>query len=116
MLKKLVWALSLGLLLLVGCSQDVSYNPGTYEGVGRGYSDENLRISVTIAEDGDIYEIRVLESGETEDIGGRALDTLVQDALASNGQEADTVSGATRTSEGFREALDDALDQAKGEN
>lgn len=103
------------LLLLAGCGKEEVYQPGTYEGSGKGYSPEvDIRISVTIAEDGKIYEIKVLESDETANIGERALDSLVQDALKANGQEIDTVSGATRTTEGFRDALSQALDKSKG--
>ncbi len=106
-------ALGMSLLLLAGCNSKVAYNPGTFEGKGKGYSkDKDIKISVTVAEDGSIYEIKVLEAEETKEVGGKALDELVKKALETNGEKIDTVSGATRTTEGFRDALNEALSQA----
>ena len=101
-------------VVLVGCGGKSTYKPGTYEGSGKGYTEENpIRLSVTIGEDGAIYEIRVLEHKETEKIGGKALEQLIEDAKKNNTADVDSVSGATRTSEGFRAALREALEQAK---
>lgn len=102
-------------LLISACGSSSSgYQAGTYEGVGRGYSDEgDIRLSVTIAEDGEIYEIKVLDSQETANIGGRALESLIEQAIKTNGETIDTISGATRTTEGFRDALSSALKQSE---
>lgn len=98
---------------LAGCTQDVKLKPGTYEGVGKGYNTQQpIRLSVTVAEDGKIYEIKVLESKETEHIGDRALNQLIQVVKEKKSQEIDNISGATRTTEGFREALNNALKKA----
>lgn len=106
-------ALGMSVLLLAGCHSKATYNSGTFEGQGKGYSkDKDIKISVTIAEDGSIYEIKVLEADETKEVGGKALDELVKKALENNGEKIDTVSGATRTTEGFREALSEALNKA----
>lgn len=114
MKKRKVAAILLSVALLSSCSSKATYKPGTYEGKGQGYAKEqDLRLSVTIGEDGEIYEMKILESHETEHIGEKALDQLVEEAKEKNSADVDTVSGATRTSEGFREALKDALEEAK---
>ncbi len=108
----ILWA---ALLLITACGSSSSgYQAGTYEGVGKGYSEEgDIRLSVTIAEDGEIYEIKVLDSHETANIGGRALESLIEQAISTNNETIDTISGATRTTEGFRDALSSALKQSQ---
>lgn len=109
-----VLTVSAMLLLLVACGGKKSYHPGTYEGKGQGYSpDTPIRLSVSIDEDGAIHEIRILEQDETDLIGGKALDELVKNAVKKNSADIDSVTHATRTSEGFRQALSAALEQAK---
>nr|WP_072515151.1 FMN-binding protein [Ndongobacter massiliensis] len=106
-------ACALSALLLIGCGSKKEYAAGTYEGSGVGYNDQTpIKLSVTIAEDHSIYEIKVLEQQETETIGAKALETLCTAATEKNTAEVDTVSGATKTSAGFREALEDALGKA----
>jgi len=102
------------LIGLTACGSGDRYTAGTYEGKGKGYSAAtSIRLSVTIGEDGAMHEIKVLEADETRDIGGKAIDKLISSAVAKNSAEVDTITGATRTSEGFREALKAALEQAQ---
>lgn len=101
------------LLVITACGGP-KFQAGTYEGQGKGISKETpIRISVSIDEDGEIYEVNILEEDETPDLGGKALDDLVQQVEEEKKETVDTVSGATRTSEGFQEALNEALDQAR---
>lgn len=58
--------------------------------------------------DGKISAVRVIEANETPGIGTKALERLPEEAVRTNGK-ADTVSGATVTSDAFRAALEDAL-------
>lgn len=100
--------------LLMACGSSGKYKTGTFEGSGRGHSKEDpIKLSVTIDESGSIYEIKILDHAETEEIGGKALRTLADEAKRKNSADVDTVSGATRTSEGFRQALKEALGRAK---
>ena len=111
---KLLLVTLAGGLLLAGCGQKTTYKPGTYEAEGQGYDKEKpIRLSVTIDESEKIYEIRILDQQETPDIGGKALDKLKEKAIEENRPDVDTISGATRTSEGFRDAVRAALNQAK---
>lgn len=102
-------------LLLTACGGGAgSRTPGTYVGEGRGYNrDKPIRLSVTIDESGAIYELKILSHKETEEIGGKALESLVTAAKEKNSADLDTISNATRTSEGFRQALEAALKQAE---
>jgi uncharacterized protein with FMN-binding domain len=50
--------------------------------------------------------------GQTDQINGYAVPQLNQEALAAQSAQIDTVSGATFTSEGYRQSLQSALDAA----
>ena len=83
---------------------------GTFTGTGTGYHGD---ITVEITVDGEtITDIQVTEHTETEGIGAAALPTLVEEALAGQTINVDSVSGATMTSNGFREALEAAITNA----
>ena len=92
--------------LLPAGAQGVS---GVFEGVGKGRGGE-IRLEVTL-ENGAIKDIKVLEQSETPGFDS-ALDTLSQEAVAKNSADPEAVSGASLTSEGFKEALADALGKA----
>ena len=87
------------------------YNDGTYEGTGTGRNGE-IRVAVTIT-DGKISAVEVLEHSESADIGAAALPKLVDQAIAGNTAAIDGASGASMTSNGFREAVAAALALAK---
>ena len=103
-----------GALLFAGCSpqtdNSTGMTPGTYEATATGFHD-GLKIAVSVDAE-KITGIDVVESSETESIGGAALPILIQEVLDSQSIAIDTVSGATLTSNGFIEALKDALTQA----
>lgn len=86
---------------------------GTYTGEAKGYGGD-LKVDVTIAEDGKITEVKAQENSETPEIGGAALETLAKSVVEKNGVEGvEAVSGATVTSEAFIKAVTAAVDQAK---
>lgn len=68
---------------------------------------------VILATDGKISDIVVNSHAESSDIGAPALDKLIQNAIAANSAEIDGASGATMTSDGFREAVAQALAKAQ---
>jgi uncharacterized protein with FMN-binding domain len=76
-------------------------------GVGRGYRGDIL-VAVRSNSYG-ILEIEALEHEEDEFIGGAAIEALIEAALDANSADVDAVTGATETSEGFLEALRNAL-------
>jgi urocanate reductase len=89
----------------------VTYTAGTYTGTGKGYNGP-INLSVTFSKDG-ITDIDYSDNKETNHIGTPAFDYLVSDAKEANGSGIDSVSGATFTSKGFKDALSDAAEQAK---
>ena len=71
------------------------------------------RMSLENGTGGEISDIVVNSHAESSDIGAPALDKLIQNAIAANSAEIDGASGATMTSDGFREAVAQALAKAQ---
>jgi uncharacterized protein with FMN-binding domain len=90
--------------------EEVVYADNVYEGSGQGYNGQII-LEVTIA-GGAIVNIEIVDSSETESIGGAAYAELTARALEAQDFNLDTVSGATITTQGFCEALENALSQA----
>ena len=84
---------------------------GEYIGTGQGLGGP-LVVKVT-AEGGTMSKIEVMESSETPDVGGKALEKLPDAVLKAQSVEVDAVSGATITSKAFFAAVTEALAQAK---
>ncbi len=93
-------------------STNVTYNDGTYEGVGQGHGGD-ITVSVTVS-DGKLTNVEVVSQNETEAIYSSAVDTIIEGVIANNGTtNVDAVSGATESSSGIMDAVNDALSQAK---
>lgn len=92
-------------------ASDTVYKDGSYTGTGKGRGGD-MEVTVTIT-DGKISDIVVNSYAESSDIGAPALDKLIQNAIAANSAEIDGASGATMTSDGFREAVAQALAKAQ---
>ncbi len=90
------------------------YVDGTYTGTGTGYHGMTTIVDVTI-EDGVITDIEIISYGSTGSAHGMsftsAADTLVGTVLKEQTTDVDTISGATFTSNGILEAIQDAIDQ-----
>ena len=77
------------------------------EWIGFGYKDE---IKVSVEKDGDkIVAIKVLEMKDTKRIAEPAIEKLTSEIIAKQSVDVDDVAGATYTSQGFKEAVADAL-------
>ena len=93
-------------------AEQSGYRDGTYEGSAYGFGDV-IRVSVTI-QNGKMTDIAVLDaSGEDKPYYKQAL-PLLDEMLAVQSAEVDTVSGATLTAEGLIGAVEDALGKAAG--
>lgn len=91
-------------------AEQSGYQDGTYEGSAYGFGDV-IRVSVTI-QNGKMTDIAVLDaSGEDKSYYKQAL-PLLDEMLAVQSVEVDTVSGATLTAEGLIGAVEDALGKA----
>ena len=101
-----------GDLTAVYAQEGTSDKDGVYEGTGKGFKNGEIKVKVTIT-DGKISDIVVNSHAESSDIGAPALDKLIQNAIAANSAEIDGASGATMTSDGFREAVAQALAKAQ---
>lgn len=89
-------------------SQDKSdlFN-GTFEGEGTGHNGP-IKVSLTI-EDNAITNIEVTDQIETTGLGDVALNTMIQEVIGKNSLEVDAVTGATISSKGFLDAVQDAF-------
>lgn len=101
---------------LGGCSSSTestaTYKAGTYSASSPGHSSD---VTVTAEfDDSSITTVTIDASGETESIGGAAVETLQQEILDAQSAEIDTVSGATETSNAVIRAMEDVISQAKG--
>ena len=89
------------------------FTAGTYEAEADGFagSSSPVHVKVTFTEDA-IESIEYTADGETPTVGGAALPLLVENVLAAQSTQIDGVSGATLTSNGFFEAVNDTITQA----
>ena len=107
------YAVLLGILLTVlgACLSTAGfYEPGVYEGEGRGFSGP-IRVRLTLSRAG-IEDIELLENDEYA-FAVSAMEELLELALEYNTSNLDAISGATISSEGFLSALDNALRRAR---
>lgn len=115
-MRKLFKLLLCGLMVLTtACSKandSKLYEPGTYSANSKGFGGE---ISVTInVDESSITNVEIIGAEETPEIGGKAIEEMLQQILNAQSDEIDGMSGATVTSNAVREALRSALNQAKG--
>lgn len=97
------------LVLLASCGGAAIYKAGTYEGEGQGHNG-TIKIALTVDSE-KITKIEVLENPESEFSIG-PINTLIESAIESNSGDIDAVSGASDTSNGLIEAINDALSAA----
>jgi uncharacterized protein with FMN-binding domain len=109
MMMSAVTGLVLATVLSGGCaSLKAEAEDGTVcEGAAMGYRGMiHVRVGL---EQGAITEITVIESQEDRNVGGAAIEELTDLVLLYNTTELDAVSGATETSKGFLEAIENAI-------
>ena len=107
MSKKILSLLLAGSMLLCSAAMAEGVS-GTYSGEGTGYGG-TIAVDVTLA-DSVITDITVTSSNETAGIGTVAIDKLIPEMIESQSVAVDTVSGATRASEGLLTAVTAALE------
>ena len=84
-----------------------------FRGIAEGFGGE-LVVDVQL-ENGSIADIQVAEHSETASIAEPAFEELIYAVIETQSTEIDIVSGATKTSEAFLRAVQQALDEAEGE-
>ena len=118
-LRRALLPLFLGFLaagaLISGCLgtglvRESGLAPGIYEGIGRGYRGP-VHVQVQISPAG-IEDIVITSHEEGAFPGAAAMEELLEAVLETGSTDLDAISGATFSSMGFLEAVDDALRQA----
>ena len=89
------------------------YTPGTYTSKAQG-AVSTILVTMTFSADA-ITDVVLDLSGETENYGQAAAETLKAARMQKQSNEIDTVSGATLTSKAVMEAAGKCIQQAKGE-
>ena len=92
--------------------EPLSFTPGEYYGTATGNS-EGLWVKVTVTED-KIQSVEVIEHHETTGICEPAIEQIPVKIAATNSPYVDVVSGATKTSEGIKNAVISCINQATG--
>lgn len=87
------------------------YTDGVYEGTAQGYGGE-ITVSVTIT-DGIIADLEVCSADHEDAAYLDAAMGIVDEILAAQSTEVDTISGATYSSTGIRTATENALREAE---
>ena len=96
----------LGLALV----RETGYIPGTYEGKGNGYRGTiHVQLQTSYAE---IEDIVITGHQESSYPGAAAMEELLEAVLETGSTDLDAISGATYSSRGFLEAVEDALAKA----
>ncbi len=89
---------------------------GTYTGDTSTNRWGPVQVEITVS-GGVITDVSVLQYPDDDhksvEINERALPTLIEEALAAQSSDVDTVSGATYTSDSYRESLQTAIDAAR---
>lgn len=90
---------------------NVSYNPGTYTGIGIGMGGE-ITVEVTV-DDSSIKSVEILSHKETSGISDNAIKNMPSNIVNAQSTTIDSVAGATMSSKGIIEAVNNALEQAE---
>lgn len=90
--------------------ESARYKDGVYEGVGNGYKGD-IRVEVTV-ENGEIATIEITETSDDPVYQKRAASLTEEIVMSQTTEGVDTVTGATFSSAGILEAVDDALKEA----
>jgi uncharacterized protein with FMN-binding domain len=88
------------------------YTPGVYEGTGQGYRGP-IHVQVQVSPAG-IEDIIIISHGEGIYSGVPAMEELLDLVLMEGTTDLDAISGATYSSRGFLEAVEEAIARAGG--
>ena len=109
--------LQLALLLAVtgclgtGALREAVLRPGIYEGSGQGLRG-SINVRIQVSSQG-IVDITIIEHRETVHPGLAAMEELLEMVLETGSTDLDVISGATFSSIGFLDAVEDALAKAE---
>jgi uncharacterized protein with FMN-binding domain len=100
------------LLVIAGCAalgggREIAAPDGIYEGTGQGHRGP-IHVQVRLS-GGSITEIEIVDSEEDRFVGAEAMEELLELVIEYNTTDIDAVSGATESSRGFLEAVENAI-------
>ncbi|WBW97105.1 FMN-binding protein [Oceanirhabdus sp. W0125-5] len=112
MKKLLILLMTIGITIqLTACGdKKVIYKQGVYEGVGEGHIDK-IKVEVT-TDEYEIKEIKIIEEEEIPLLSKIVYEDIPKKVIKANSTKVDTVTGATYTSKGLIDAIEDALNKA----
>jgi uncharacterized protein with FMN-binding domain len=89
---------------------EAGYTPGTYEGIGSGYRGQiHVQVQTSVA---GVEDIAIVSHQESNFPGFAAMEELLEQVLETGETDLDAISGATYSSRGFLQAVEDALGKA----
>lgn len=89
------------------------YTPGVYTGEAQGFGG---KVTVTVTVDANaIVSVEAVGADETAGIGSNAVDQLPAKIVEAQSTQVDGISGATRSSDAIKQAVEAALAAARGE-
>lgn len=92
------------------------FEAGKNQGIGtsdKGINDLPIVVRVTVDDNGKLTKIETLQEKESGNLGGQAIPKLTAEMMAQGSPEVDSVSGASTTSNAFKEAVAEALANAR---
>ena len=92
------------------------FEAGENQGIGssdQGINDLPIVVRVTLDENQNLKNIETLQEKESGDLGGQAIPKLTQEMLDHNSADVDSVSGASTTSRAFKDAVKQAIENAR---
>lgn len=92
------------------------FEAGKNQGIGSSYQGINdlpIVVRVTLDENQNLKNIETLQEKESGDLGGQAIPKLTQEMLDHNSADVDSVSGASTTSRAFKDAVKQAIENAR---
>jgi uncharacterized protein with FMN-binding domain len=96
------------LCVIVSCAS-LGGSDGVYEGAGWGYRGV-IRVLVHLTGDY-ITDIDIIDFDDDPNVGGEAIDELMELVIEYNSTDLDAVSGATESSKGFLDAVRNAIER-----
>lgn len=94
-------------------AEEALFTAGVFTGVGNGFGGE-ITIAVTFSTD-EILNIEIVSDNETTAFASLVFDSVPNQVIEFQSLAIDAISGATETTNGFMEALTDAVEQAGGD-
>ncbi|MCT4509042.1 MAG: FMN-binding protein [Tepidibacter sp.] len=117
---KLIWfMLIVTSLFLTGCAskevsimnEEITYKNGTYIGEGKG-KDSTIKVEVTLKDD-KITDIKMISQNDTAGYAQKAFNNIKAEVLENEDYNVDNVSGATKTTKGITDAIQNALEKSQ---